>query len=1010
MFEGEICIFLSGLSRAVFLCSDLVRATKILKGLQSLNFKCEILISARDNKDVNDKNLKSIALAISKFCNKELDFLICLSVTALLKFDKKSLTQKFEMITGHSYKIEQVISTLAEYGYERVESVTNSGEFALRGDIIDVYPYDCDNPVRFDFFDENIEKINFFDIFSMNLGEKIEKFSFYPSCLKLGKDDIFSLSENFIVDEQQAINRDFSLLEKEQGLNVDIAGTLNSRANYFFNNLDFADFDNRIIGTKSYVRDFLSLEKDIKFYLQKGISVVLFGGEKSYILENFLRENKITFLDFSQYERGQKCLYISKIAFPFSFSFLKSDIIAIGLEDLFSISVDYKKVSKKKQVMFLPKINDYVVHEFYGIGRCIAIEKLKVASDEKDYFIIEYKNNSKLYLPTSEANLITLYSGGDAEPKLSSLGTGEFEKIKQKVKAKLKEISGELAKVYNLRMSKSGFAFKKDITLENAFDKAFKYELTIDQAQAIADVENDMMSSKIMDRLICGDVGFGKTEVAMRASFKAVLNAKQVLVLCPTTILSMQHYLTFKERMKDFDIRIEVLNRFKTQAETTKIINRLKNGEIDILIGTHKALSDNVKFHDLGLLVLDEEQRFGVLDKEKIKKIKTDVDVLSMSATPIPRTLHMALSGIRDISIIATPPKQRLPIQTYIAPFDDEILKKALDREMIRRGKAFVIYNRVQGIMQVAEHIKELMKGARVGVAHGQMTPNELENVIAKLFNNEFNILVSTTLIENGVDLPSANTLFVIDADNLGLSQLYQLRGRIGRSDKLAYAYLTYNPGKVLTTDAVKRLEAINEFRELGSGFKIAMRDLEIRGAGNILGKEQHGHMLKVGYELYMKLLSQVLAEAKNEEVKDTKIVKMTVAVSAFISEDFVKNDDERIKFYSQISEIENEKMYKQVCLSFKSAYGRLPKETDNLCKIAFVKNLASVYPIKEIVINQDRYEIILERGEDYNSVLKLFSDFTLSLKNSQLPTLIKQDKNRAEDKLNVLIKKFTAK
>ena len=541
-------------------------------------------------------------------------------------------------------------------------------------------------------------------------------------------------------------------------------------------------------------------------------------------------------------------------------------------------------------MFYLPKVGDYVVHETHGIGRCISLEKQNFNGNEKEYFVIEYLGGDKLYLPSEQANLISAYMGGELEPKLNKIGGEQFAKIKAKVKESVKGLAINLLEIYSKREKSKGFKYSEDDYLFQQFEEAFEHNETEDQLSAIADIKADMQGSKIMDRLICGDVGYGKTEVALRAIYKAVLSGKQVALLCPTTILSEQHYKSATERFKGFMVKTQVLNRFKTKAQQTEILKELKEGKIDVIIGTHRLLSSDVVFKDLGLLVLDEEQRFGVADKEKIKSLKNNIDVLTLSATPIPRTLNMALTGIRDISIIETPPKERIAVKTYVQEESDTLILNACKKELLRGGQVLFVYNRVQNIYEQAERIKALLPEARVGVAHGQMPERLLEETIMKLYNKEYDILVATTLIESGIDLPLANTLIVIDADRLGLSELYQLRGRIGRSDRSSYAYFTYNPSKVLTTDAYKRLQAILEFTELGSGFKIAMRDLEIRGAGDILGKEQHGHLEKVGYDLYCKLLNEAVNELKGQKVKDYKPVKIDILASASLPKNYVES------------------------------------------------------------------------------------------------------------------------
>jgi transcription-repair coupling factor (superfamily II helicase) len=610
------------------------------------------------------------------------------------------------------------------------------------------------------------------------------------------------------------------------------------------------------------------------------------------------------------------------------------------------------------------------------------------------------------YLPSEQANTISAYVGGETAPKMNKLGGKDFFQLKERVKTRLHEFAIDLLALYKEREQAVGLKMNRDDYLEQKFENAFEYEETVDQLKAIEDIDNDMMSTKIMDRLVCGDVGFGKTEVAFRACFKAVYNGKQVAFLCPTTILSEQHYLSAKKRMNEFGIRIALLNRFKTPSQVKEIEKKIADGQIDLVIGTQKVLAKTVKFKNLGLLVVDEEQRFGVTDKEKIKDLKKNVDVLAMSATPIPRTLHLSLSGIRDISIIDTPPKDRLPIQTYVAEENDELIENVSKRELARGGKVFIVYNRVMDIYGFASRIRNILPNAKIGVAHGQMSSVELKNTIDRLYHDEYNVFISTTLIENGIDLPLANTMIIIDADKLGLGQMYQLRGRIGRSDKLAYCYLLYRGGKVLTEDAYKRLDAIKEFRQLGSGFKVAMRDLEIRGAGNIFGKEQHGHIEKIGYDMYVKLLDEVVKEIKGEKKKERKDVKLNISLNAYIPEGYIPTSEERIAYYVKISDILNAEEIPSILSSLSQGFGQVPIETENLCYLAYLKNLAGEHNIQSIKINKFDCKIYLEPQEEIveKEMSYLLDEFDGTLKFEKVPVLVFKTRGNVKNDVLKLI------
>ncbi len=971
--DGEKIFIGGSFDRLIFLSSDFTSAGRIKRGLASLGKRAEIISNTRENNDERDKNLLPFVSNLSKYLAGELDALIFLPCSSIIKFELSKITS-ICLKKGESVKIEDVIKRLVEMGYERVSLVDGEGQFALRGDILDIFSTTNQHPVRIEFFDELIENISIFDEINMKNIEKLEKIEVFCAYLPIGEDCCFDLDGTKILDEPKKVGDEINLLIQSYSAsstfdpkNYKSFDYLYQKADYIFDNFNInSSYINDTISSRSYLTDFVALKHDIADFKNLNQSIILFTGEERYkkILENFLLENQIQFKDFS-YDilLEKKDVYVSSQQFPFSASFLKEGVVVIGSDSLFkSNQVTFSK--SKHSTFYLPHPGEFVVHTFHGIGKCIKIERMKISDIEKDYYVIEYKSGDLLYLPSEEANTISAYVGGE-NPKLSALGGGEFSRLKERVKASIKEMAISLLDIYRERAKVKGFAFKRDEYLEKKFADAFGFEETQDQMRAILDIDKDMESDKVMERLICGDVGFGKTEVALRAAFKAIYNGKQVAFLCPTTILSEQHYLTAKGRLEPFGVRVEVINRFKSNLQINEIIRRLKEGEIDMLIGTHKLLNDKIVYKDLGLLILDEEQRFGVEHKEKLKSVFKNIDVITLSATPIPRTLNMSLSGIRDISIIETPPLDRLPIQTYITEENDQLFKDVISRELARKGQVFIVYNRVESIDDFANYIRKLVPNANVGVAHGQMAEKNLENVISKLFNNEFNVLVSTTLIENGINLPSANTMIIIDADRLGLSQLYQLRGRIGRSDRLSYAYLTFDKDKIINEDAYKRLEAIKEFSSLGSGFKIAMRDLELRGAGNIFGKEQHGHIAKVGYDMYVKMLDEEVKNIKGEHINIMSDVKLEVSLSAFIGEDYINDDEQRIIYYTRIGEINTREDLESILTSLNDAYGDVPQEIKNLCLLAYLRNLAGRFLVKKIVINKNDCLVYLERSEN---------------------------------------------
>jgi len=590
------------------------------------------------------------------------------------------------------------------------------------------------------------------------------------------------------------------------------------------------------------------------------------------------------------------------------------------------------------------KVGDYVVHQAHGIGIYNGIEQLVVEGVRKDYLKISYRDGGTLFIPTTSMNLIQKYIGSEGrEPRLNKLGGTEWTKVKARVKESLRALAIDLIRLQAERRNTKGFAFSPDTVWQKQFEETFGYEETPDQLKCVAEIKADMESDTIMDRLLCGDVGYGKTEVAIRAAFKAVMDSKQVAFLVPTTVLAAQHYETFKKRFSGFPVRVEMLSRFRTAAEQKAIIRDLKSGRIDIIVGTHMLLAESVKFKDLGLLVIDEEQRFGVEHKETIKARYPKVDLLTLSATPIPRTLNMALTGIRDISTLEDPPEHRYPVQTYVVEHRDDIVQNAINRELARGGQVFYLFNRVRGIHSKVAQLQALVPEARIGYAHGQMSERELERVIQSFLDKEFDVLVCTTIIESGIDMPNVNTIIVEDSDRLGLAQLYQLRGRVGRSNRLAYAYLTYKKDKVLNETAEKRLKAIKEFTEFGSGFKIAMRDLQIRGAGNILGAEQHGHMDSVGYDMYLKLLDETVSELKGEKVsRETTDTAVELLTSAYIDASYIRDEEQRIDMYKSIAAIETEDDILDIKDELIDRYGDIPTETNQLIEIAYIKNLAS--------------------------------------------------------------------
>ncbi len=719
----------------------------------------------------------------------------------------------------------------------------------------------------------------------------------------------------------------------------------------------------------SYNNNFEILVKDLLRYKKQGYRVILLSNSRTRTarLAQDLREHSLSAYSRDSLENpvqpGEILVTYGYLHRGFEYPQLK--FVVITEADIFGAE---KKKRKKKtyegqkiQNFTDLSIGDYVVHENHGLGIYQGIEKMEVEGVTKDYIKIEYEGGSKLYIQATQLDLLQKYAGATAKaPKLNTLGGKEWHKTKSKVYKAVRDIAKDLVELYAKRQAKSGFQYGPDTVWQQEFEETFPYEETKDQLTAIEETKRDMESIKIMDRLICGDVGYGKTEIAIRAAFKAVMESKQVVYLVPTTILAQQHYHTFVERMKNFPVRIDLLSRFRTPSQQKNTLDGLKKGLVDIVIGTHRVLSKDLEYKDLGLLIVDEEQRFGVTHKEKIKQLKENVDVLTLTATPIPRTLHMSLIGIRDMSILEEPPIDRLPIQTYVMEYHDEMVREAINRELNRGGQVYYVYNRVNNIEEITNHVASLVPDAHVKYAHGQMREHQLEKIMYDYINGEIDVLVSTTIIETGLDISNANTMIIHDADQLGLAQLYQLRGRVGRSNRTSYAFLLYKRDKMLREVAEKRLAAIREFTELGSGFKIAMRDLEIRGAGNILGSEQHGHMEAVGYDLYCKMLNEAVKNLKGIGEEKNFDTSIDMDVNAFIPPMYIKNEMHKLDIYKRIAGIENEEEYLDMQDELTDRFGTMPKSVENLLQVALLKAMAHRLDILEVKGNRQEIRITM--------------------------------------------------
>ena len=735
-----------------------------------------------------------------------------------------------------------------------------------------------------------------------------------------------------------------------------------------FDTEDFVEVDARNISP--YNNKFEMLVEDLKRYKKQKYSVLLVttSATRGQRLAEDLRDFGISAFyekdDTREVNPGEVMIISGRLRKGFTYSMVK--FVAISDTDIFG---ERKKKRRKKHgysgsnISSFSDLNigDYVVHENHGLGIYRGIEKVEVDHVVKDYIKIEYAGGSNLYILATQLDMIQKYADSEAKkPKLNRLGGQEWNKTKSKVKKAVAEIAKELVELYAIRQNGQGYAFSPDTEWQKEFEEMFPFEETDDQLNAINEVKKDMESTKIMDRLICGDVGFGKTEIAIRAAFKAIQDNKQVAYLVPTTVLAQQHYKTFKQRFKDFPVRVEMLSRFRTKSNIDQNIRDLKKGYVDIVIGTHRLLSKDVKFKDLGLLIIDEEQRFGVKHKEQIKELKNNVDVITLTATPIPRTLHMSLIGIRDMCVMEEPPQDRMPIQTFVMEYNEEIARDAINRELARGGQVYFVHNRVQDIADMAASVQNMVPDANVAFAHGQMSERQLEEIMYDFVNGDIDVLVSTTIIETGLDIPNANTIIIHDAERMGLSQLYQLRGRVGRSNRMAYAFLMYSRNKMLTEVAEKRLGAIRDFTELGSGVKIAMRDLEIRGTGNLLGAQQSGHLEAVGYDLYCKMLNQAIEVLKGETPEEDFETKIDLMCDAFVPASYIKNETLKMDIYKRIAGIETDEEYEDMQDELIDRFGDIPSQVENLLQVVLLKAAAHKVYITEISGTKDKMKVMM--------------------------------------------------
>jgi transcription-repair coupling factor (superfamily II helicase) len=911
-------------------------------------------------------------------------------------FYKKYINLK----VGDEIDINELKNNLYNIGYELNTIINKSGEIAVRGFVIDIFPVNYKEPIRIEFFGDEIESIRKFDIDSQLTVEKINSIEIIPN-------------SEFIIEEDLPNNyyqRDIIKYGKVSSIKDYI-----NNCKIFYN-----DYDDLKLSFENLKKDILeyslssSIEPNTKFmheledvYIENNINLCnnnTFNKNNSIdystyifdeklnnievlnnILKDYLKSNKTVVICVSNRYQANKIIdVIPNIIFTnenqivenkiniiiknISEGFIYDKYIYISENNIFNnnsvqeYKTNFKYGTRIKDITKL-QIGDYIVHNAHGIGRYIGIKTISKNGLSKDYIQLEYKDGDKLYIPVEKIDLISKYSSGDGYvPKLNKLGSLEWEKTKIKARKRASLMAEDLLRLYALRESKEGFAFNKDDENQILFEKEFPYQETKDQIKVTEEIKKDMESPHPMDRLLCGDVGYGKTEVAFRAAFKAILSGKQVALLCPTTILSNQHFKNAIDRFKSFPVNIRLLNRFVSKKETNEIINDVQNGKVDLLIGTHKILNSDIHFKNLGLLIIDEEQRFGVRHKEKLKEIKNNIDVLSLSATPIPRTLQMSLSGIRGLSTLETPPENRYPIQTYVVSYNNKIIKDSIYKELSRNGQVFILYNKIEDMEMKQKEIQKLVPDAKIVCAHGRLTSDQIENIMVDFINKKYDVLLCTTIIETGIDIPNVNTLIVIDADRFGLSQLYQLRGRVGRTNKIAYCYLMYDPSKILNEIARKRLNVIKEFTELGSGLSIAMRDLSIRGAGDVLGSEQAGFVDSVGIELFMNLLKQEIDKVKGIYEEQEESLQPLIEVDTSVDDSYVKEEDLKIEIHKKINQIDSYDKLMSTKEELEDRFGKLSDKLIIYMYQEWFEHLANKLKIKKVNQTKDKVEIFIDK------------------------------------------------
>ena len=900
---------------------------------------------------------------------------------------------------------QELLERLIELGYERTEQVDAIGQFCLRGDILDIFPINSQHPARIEWFDDTIDAMRSFDLDNQRSIEALSAVKIVPLQIDSSEDfsasvlDYLSPSTRLVIDEPSRL---FELLQKLYTESTGYADELwtpaelegfcaRSRAWVVaalgHSHLQFfKDINVPVRSVAPYNRNLELLTGDLQGWLADGqVPVVMMSSDiKARGLADSLQSRNLNaaFVKEGALLRPGRITVISG-ELTAGFRFWNENWLLLTENDIFGMQKKRRLHTKNSgaQLQYFSEIKagDYVVHSVHGIGRYIGVENVLVDGVHRDYLLLAYAGDDKLYVPVEQVGMLHKYVGNEGQaPRLSKMGGADWKRVQSKARAAITELAEELLRLYAQRKIVPGHAFAEDTEWQRDFEERFPYEETPDQLKAIAEIKADMEKPEPMDRLLCGDVGYGKTEVAIRAAFKAVMDGKQVAVMVPTTVLAQQHFMTFKERMQPFGVKVEMVSRFCTPREQKRILNDLENGQVDVLIGTHRLLQQDVLFPDLGLLVIDEEQRFGVAQKEKIKRWKTGVDVLTLSATPIPRTLHLALVNGRDMSVIESPPEERLPVETYVAEYNPGMIKEALEREMRRGGRIYYVHNRVLGLENIAADLRSLVPGINIRIAHGQMSEDMLEDAMIAFYEGSCDVLLSTSIIENGLDVPLANTIIIDGAENFGLSQLYQMRGRVGRSSRLAYAYFVYKRNRALSEVAEKRLQAIRDFTELGAGFKIAMRDLEIRGAGNLLGAQQHGHIAGVGFAAYCDMLERTIRKLKDgvEDGIPEPDPVLEISVDGYIPDDYIADPRYKLELYRRFAGLdygEKDDLLDEII----DRFGEPPEEVEVLWRVACLRALCRLLHIRGISVKPGELRITFAENAaiDPTALMKLISE-----------------------------------